>query len=166
MKLSISNKYSKYTRRKKSKHLKKTYKKKVGYVRKTHHKIINFNLKRILRGGNEYEKHTDELIKFLIEYYRKHTQEEELLKLTPQEVKLLKQSRELTKEEKNQALEYFRHLPVDEKKEIIKLQQKINLSDRTTWLYYYLHAKYPDIIKPDSTKPYGDNHSRMDEVDG
>jgi|688.fasta_scaffold438874_2 hypothetical protein len=154
MKISISNKRLKYTRRKKSKHLKKTYNKKVGYVRKTQHKIINFNRTRVMRGGNEY--------------YRKHTQEEEeeLLKLTPREVELLKQSRELTKEEKNQALEYFRHLPLDEKKEIIKLQQKINLSDRTTWLYYYLHAKYPDIIKPDSTKPYGDNHSRMDEVDG
>jgi hypothetical protein len=119
-----------------------------------------------MRGGNEYEKHTDELIKFLIEYYRKHTQEEELLKLTPREVELLTQSRKLTMEQKNQAFDYYKNLSVDEKKEISKLQQKINLSHQATWLYYYLHAKYPDIIKPDTTKPYGDNHSRMDEVDG
>ena len=166
MKLSISNKYSKYTRRKKSKHLKKTYKKKVGYVRKTHHKIINFNRKRIMRGGNEYEKQADELIQFIIKYYKDRTQEEELLKLTPGEVELLKQSRKLTKEEKEQALDYHKHLSIDEKNEISKLQRHIKLSDKSTWLYYYLHAKYPDIIKPDSTKPYGENHSKMDEVDG
>jgi hypothetical protein len=185
MKLSVSNKLSKYTRRKKSKHLRKTYKKKVRYVRKTRNKIINFNIKKIIRGGTKYkyDKKTEDFMNFLIEYHIKNTpkliksqsylsrEEEEMLKLTPTEEKLLTENRELTTEEKNQALDYYKSLPDDEKLQIYKLQQKNNLLDRTTWLYYYLHAKYPDIIKPDiikpdSMNPYPDNHSRMHEVDG
>lgn len=177
MKLSVSNKLSKYTRRKKSKHLRKTYKK-VRYVRKTRDKIINFNIKKIIRGGTKYNKNAEDLMNFLIEYHIKHTpeliksqsylspEEKEMLKLTPIEEKLLKESRELTTEEKNQAINYYNSLPRDEKLKIYNLQKKINLSDRTKWLYYYLHAKYPGIIKPDSIKPSGENHSRMDEVDG
>jgi hypothetical protein len=178
MKLSVSNKLSKYTRRKKSNHLRKTYKKKVRYVRKTRNKIINFNIKKIIRGGTKYDKNAEDLMNFLIEYNIKHTpeqiksqsylspEEEEMLKLTPIEEELLKESRELTTEEKKQALDYYKSLPHDEKLKIFNLQKKINLLDKTKWLYYYLHAKYPGIIKPDSMKPYGENHSRMHEVDG
>lgn len=183
MKLSVSNKLSKYTRRKKSKHLRKTYKKKVRYVRKTRNKIINFNIKKIIRGGTKYDKNAEDLMNFLIEYHIKNTpkliksqsylsrEEEEMLKLTPIEEELLKESRELTTEEKKQALDYYNSLPHAEKLQIHNLQQKNNLLDRTKWLYYYLHAKYPDIIKPDiikpdSMNPYPDNHSLMHEVDG